>query len=162
MPILFSIDQDDLEKKWRNLSCIIHPDRYVDSDDIDRKASIEMASFLNKAYKILKDPILRASYICEINGIDFEKKFNASSVVFLEQQLIWRESIDSFSSSKNLDGLKKLEIVLCKERDERLETLSVLLDHSSDYINASVLINDLKFIDKIFNDVTEKILFLCD
>ncbi|AGF48258.1 molecular chaperone HscB [Candidatus Kinetoplastibacterium oncopeltii TCC290E] len=161
LPVSFSIDQNKLEKSWRHLSCIVHPDRYINSDDIDRKSSIEMASFVNEAYKVLKDPISRAIHICKINGISC-KKTSDNSIVFLEQQLLWRESVDDLYKSKDLDGLKKLEKVLYTERDERFLILSNLLDVNFDYINASILINELMFIDKICNNIKEKILVFID
>lgn len=161
LPISFSIDQNKLEKSWRHLSCIVHPDRYINSNDIDRKSSIEIASFVNEAYKVLKDPILRASHICEINGINCKKKSNVS-IFFLEKQLVWRESVDNLYNNKDLDGLKKLGTELYKEIEERLLALSNLLDKNFDYINASVLINELMFIDKIYNNIEEKILISID
>ncbi|AGF48960.1 Fe-S protein assembly co-chaperone HscB [Candidatus Kinetoplastidibacterium galati] len=161
LPISFSIDQDKLEKSWKHLSCIVHPDRYINSDDRDLRSSVELASFVNEAYKILKDPVLRASHICEINGFNCNKKSDIS-IIFLEQQLVWRESVDDLYNIRDLDGLKKLGITLCKERDERLISLSKLLDKDFDYANSCILINELMFIDKIYNNIEEKILVLAD
>ena len=45
-------------------------------------------------YQNLKDPLKRAAYLCQLNGVELQTESNTSMpAAFLMQQMEWRESI---------------------------------------------------------------------
>jgi molecular chaperone HscB len=70
LPRAFAVDEADLERRYKELTKVLHPDRFARSDPKARRASLERSVQLNEAYRAIKDPIRRAEYILLLNGID--------------------------------------------------------------------------------------------
>jgi molecular chaperone HscB len=70
IPTAFNLDSEDLEKRYKELTKILHPDRFARSDPQARRASLERSVQLNEAWQTLKDPVRRAEYMLSLQGID--------------------------------------------------------------------------------------------
>jgi len=66
----FALDQADVEQRYKEMTKLLHPDRYARADPQARRASLERSVQLNEAWRCLKDPIRRAEYLLLLNGID--------------------------------------------------------------------------------------------
>ena len=64
------MDVATLEKRFRDLSRQIHPDRFAKGDPRARRASMERSVQLNNAWKTLKDPVKRAEYLLSLSGLE--------------------------------------------------------------------------------------------
>ena len=53
----------DLEQRFRSLSRQFHPDFFYNATPAERRASLERSSYLNDAYRTLRNPIARAEYL---------------------------------------------------------------------------------------------------
>jgi molecular chaperone HscB len=67
VPRKLDLDLEELEKKFRTLSRQFHPDYFYNAAPSERRASLERSS-LNDAYRTLKQPVARISYLLEIEG----------------------------------------------------------------------------------------------
>jgi molecular chaperone HscB len=65
-----SLDLDDLQKRFYELSRKLHPDRYGRKPATERQHSEEATSTLNDAYRTLRDPVKRAEYVLKRHGLD--------------------------------------------------------------------------------------------
>jgi len=63
----FMIDEKTLESAYFEIQSRIHPDKHALASDVDKKLAIQWAAHVNDAYKILKNPVKRAQYLCELN-----------------------------------------------------------------------------------------------
>jgi molecular chaperone HscB len=63
-----NIDQAELESNFRTLSRQFHPDYFYNAPTAERRASLERSSYLNDAYRTLKQPVARAGYLLELEG----------------------------------------------------------------------------------------------
>jgi molecular chaperone HscB len=70
LPATFAIEESDLERRYKEMTKVLHPDRFARSDPQARRASLERSVQLNEAYRTLKDPIRRAEYLLHLQGID--------------------------------------------------------------------------------------------
>jgi molecular chaperone HscB len=66
----FAIDIADLEQRYKEMTKVLHPDRFARADAKARRASLERSVQLNEAWQALKDPVRRAEYLLSLNGID--------------------------------------------------------------------------------------------
>jgi molecular chaperone HscB len=66
----FAVDDVDLERRYKDMTKVLHPDRFARSDPQARRASLERSVQLNEAWRALKDPIRRAEYLLLLNGIE--------------------------------------------------------------------------------------------
>lgn len=65
----FVLDEAALERRYRDLSRILHPDRHARSDPRARRWSLERSVQLNEAYRTLRDPVRRAEYLVQRAGV---------------------------------------------------------------------------------------------
>ena len=70
LPRTLTLDPADLEKRFRDLSRQFHPDFFHNGPAPSKLASLERSSYLNDAYRTLKDPLGRAVYLASLNGVD--------------------------------------------------------------------------------------------
>jgi len=69
VPRKLNLDTEDLERRFRALSRQFHPDYFYNAPPTERRASLERSSYLNDAYRTLKQPITRISYLLELEGV---------------------------------------------------------------------------------------------
>src|SRR6187551_3136495 len=69
LPRKLTIAQDDLERRFRELSRKFHPDYYYNATPAERLASLERSSYLNDAYRALKQPVSRIEHLLSIEGL---------------------------------------------------------------------------------------------
>jgi molecular chaperone HscB len=109
---------------------------------------------INEAYQRLKDPIRRASYICEMNGAPLNAENNtAMPPEFLMQQMEWREALDDV---ENVESLEKLQAEVEAGRARALSSLDWLIDEKGDYPAAAQQVRALMFIERFGQDVEAK------
>jgi len=70
IPTEFAVDVADLETRYKEMTKVLHPDRFARADPKARRSSLERTVQLNEAWQTLKDPIRRAEYLLSLNGID--------------------------------------------------------------------------------------------
>ena len=68
IPRKLNFDVADLERRFRALSRQFHPDYFYNATPAERRASLERSSYLNDAYRTLRDPISRVEYLLGLEG----------------------------------------------------------------------------------------------
>ena len=74
LPKKLQINEADLEKDFYSLSRLFHPDYFMNSTELERSASMERSSMLNDAYRTLRDPIARVTYLLALEGYNEAEK----------------------------------------------------------------------------------------
>jgi molecular chaperone HscB len=69
VPRKLNLDTADLEQRFRALSRQFHPDYFYNATASERLASLERSSYLNDAYRTLRQPIARIEYLLELEGL---------------------------------------------------------------------------------------------
>lgn len=70
IPRAYALDEIELEKRYKELTKVLHPDRYARADARARRASLERSVQLNEAWRAIKDPVRRAEYLLGLHGVD--------------------------------------------------------------------------------------------
>jgi molecular chaperone HscB len=63
------LDVAALEARYKDLSRKLHPDRFAKADPRARRASLQRTVQLNEAWRALKEPLKRAEYLLELEGV---------------------------------------------------------------------------------------------
>ncbi len=125
LPVQFAIDRNSLDNAYREIQNLVHPDRFVTATEAEKRTAMQWATMANDAYQILRDPLRRSIYLCELNGYEVQKETNVSiEPAFLMQQMEWRESLENARTAKNgalLEKLDKEQKNLCRKQLEMLE-----------------------------------------
>ena len=91
------LDGDDLEQRFRALSRQFHPDYFYNATPAERRASLERSSYLNDAYRTLKNPIARLEYLLKLEGFGPNSPQEAAHQVppaLLEEVFALNEELD--------------------------------------------------------------------
>src|SRR5207237_3337912 len=107
----FGVDEERLERAYREIQSRVHPDRYAHAGDAERRASLQWTTRVNEAYRTLKNPVQRASHLLELHGVDVAFETNtAMPADFLMEQMELREELEGATEAKNAeapDGLQR-------------------------------------------------------
>src|SRR5260221_14673147 len=78
LPRRFAIDAAQLAAAYREIQSKVHPDRFASASDAERRRSMQWATFTNEAYRTLREPLGRARYIVNLNGVDTAEETNTA------------------------------------------------------------------------------------
>ena len=148
LPARFTIDMGALDAAYRDVQGQVHPDRFVNATDAEKRVAMQWATRANEAYQTLRNPQKRAQYLCEQNGVDLKTESNtAMPMAFLMQQMEWREALGDAKAAKDTDALESLDTQVRAERKARLEQIGQQLD-AGDYEQAAQGVRALMFLEK--------------
>ncbi len=115
---------------------------------------MQWAARANEAYRLLRDPLLRARYLCEQAGVDLQTESNtAMDPEFLMQQMTWREMLDD--ARDDAQALAALQAELQQARETMRVTLSRLLDQDRDYATAGLKVREWMFVEKLAEELAQ-------
>jgi molecular chaperone HscB len=89
-----TLDPAELEQKFRTLSRQFHPDYFYNATPAERRASLERSSYLNDAYRTLKQPIARVEYLLQLEGFAPAESGNKVPPALLEEVFALNEELD--------------------------------------------------------------------
>ena len=153
LPARFDVDMDRLDAAYREVQGRVHPDRFVNASDAEKRVAMQWATRANEAYQTLRSPQKRAQYLCELNGVDLQTESNtAMPMDFLMQQMELREALADARASKDAEALDALDAQVRGERKARLAQVGKLLD-AGDYGQAAQGVRALMFLDKFGDEL---------
>jgi molecular chaperone HscB len=153
LPARFTIDMGALDAAYRDVQGQVHPDRFVNATDAEKRVAMQWATRANEAYQTLKNPQKRARYLCELNGVDLQTESNtAMPMEFLMQQMEWREELGEARAGKDVEALEALDEQVKAERKTRLDVVGRELD-AGDYETAAQGVRALMFLEKFGEEV---------
>jgi molecular chaperone HscB len=142
VPRKLTIDAADLERRFRELSRKFHPDYYYNATPTERLASLERSSYLNDAYRTLRNPVSRVEHLLAIEGLPSAKSEGGAVKVppgLLEEVFALNEELDEIREqresgtdpaglSARLDAARKPIDRKREEHERQLQELSALWD----------------------------------
>lgn len=156
LPAQFAIDLSELEQVWRSKSSQVHPDRFATASEVEKRVAMQWASLINEAYQVLKNPIKRATYLCEQQGADIAAESNTSMPPeFLFKQMEWRECLDA--AAGNQDALVQLMQQVQSEDKVLNQVVGDLIDQQQDWSGAAEKLRQWMFIDKFRSEIKEQL-----
>ena len=156
LPIQYEVDLNHLSTRFRELQALVHPDRFVNGSDEERRIAIQSTGFLNEAKNTLVDSRLRAHYLLSLKDIQFEFELESATTndpEFLMQQMEIREAIEEAENAEDpfdeLDQLRKM----IKSRKLDVENDFQTSYASGDFIVAKQAALKLRFCERIFDEI---------
>ncbi len=141
----FDIDLSKLELAYQQQAGIFHPDKFATATEKEKNLALQNTSLVNTAYDTLKSPLLRATYLLELAGINaFDEKDTQMDTAFLMAQIELRESLEVIK-------VEQQEIAL----DDFIENITGKIKHNiaqiqqkfefSEFNEIKNLVRELKF-----------------
>ncbi len=152
----FQQDLHTLVTRHRQEQRRFHPDRFVSKTDAERRLSLEHATALNDAYRVLRDPCLRAEYMLRLRGCEVgsEDKQVSLSPMFLMEVMELREVIDELRGSDTHVERGQIERDVALRYEDILARLGEGLDNNSDNVDElAQLAAQLRYLKRILEDL---------
>ena len=146
LPVQFNLDSQILSERYLALQKTLHPDNFAHSSAAEQLVAIQKSADVNAALEVLKDPILRAEAIIEIEtGIakNLEEK-SMRDVEFLMQQMEWHEQLESIEHRKDEEALTHFLKSIKIEQKAVLAQLETLLAEKN-WQKANALTDRLRY-----------------
>ncbi len=155
LPVRYAVDRAELDERWKQLQRQVHPDRFAAQGAAAQRVAMQWSVRINEAYQRLKDPLKRAAYWCELQGVPVNAENNtAMPASFLMRQMEWREALDE------ADGADALDALLAEARDARqqaLATLTQLIDEEANPTAAVQQVRALMFVERFTDEVHQRL-----
>ncbi|MCW8929020.1 MAG: Fe-S protein assembly co-chaperone HscB [Gammaproteobacteria bacterium] len=121
LSINFDVDKTKLTENYHEIQKSIHPDKFANASDLDRRLSVQKAAQINDALETLKNPIKRSIYLLSLYGIELGENDMSVDPAFLMEQMELRENLSEVNNT-----------------DDPLEELSNILDDVNARIKQSI------------------------
>lgn len=155
LPAQFAQQRAVLDARWKELQREAHPDKFAAQGAAAQRLAMQWSVRINEAYQRLKDPLKRASYLCELNGAPIQAHNNtAMPSEFLMQQMDWREALEEAGKPAELQALADETSSAMRAQ---LELIARTLDAERDFAKAAKEVRSLMFIDKFNAEVQARI-----
>jgi len=147
----FALDIEHLDRAYREIQSKVHPDRFVHAGDADRRASMQMTTQVNEAYRTLKSPVQRGKYLLALNGVDVAFETNtAMPRDFLMEQMELRERLEAAKQASDLDLLSG-ELSVVKRTIEN--QIKEEIDIKHDFAASRDLVRKLMFLERLGEEI---------
>lgn len=133
LPVSFEVDLNALSERYRSLQSSIHPDKFANAGDLERRLSVQQSARINDAFQTLKNPLRRARYLLQLNGIDLDADIDTRmDSQFLMRQMEFRESLEAVKSSANpAERVKAINADIDASIDDIIQKLKKLFTGGS-------------------------------
>lgn len=156
LPRTFRLDSSALDKRYREIQAQVHPDKFVQAGDAERRLSLQWATRINEAYQTLKKPLSRAQYLLHLGEHDVDAENNtAMPSEFLMEQMEWREAVAEARLAREQDELEQLHHRVKQRMNNRYEQLADSLDDQHDYPLAADRVRRLMFLEKLLFEIDD-------
>jgi molecular chaperone HscB len=157
LPVGFIVDGDALAQRYRELQRVIHPDRYANASEQERRLSMQGAARINEALETLKDPISRGSYLLSLHGIQMDlQKETTQDMAFLMEQMELREELEGIrSQSDPHQAIADLGMRISKQIKSLVGQMALHFETATpDQLeDAREILRKMRFLQKLRNEV---------
>jgi molecular chaperone HscB len=155
LPVQFAQPRALIDARWKELQREAHPDKFAAQGAAAQRLAMQWSVRINEAYQRLKDPLKRASYICELHGAHINAENNtAMPPAFLIQQMEWREALEDATTLAQLEAIE--EETAAAEKAQ-LAVIAQALDIEQDHAKAANEVRSLMFIQRFGTEVEARI-----
>ncbi len=158
LPVAYDLDYEVLTQRYREMQGMIHPDRFVNATEKERRVSVQLTALTNEAYQILKAPLARARYLLQLRGVDIDDSVTSKDIAFLTEQIELRERLEEVRHSADIE--REL-LKLGGELQSRLAGIQLALqdafqEESPDSLDkAHRLYDEMQFISRLYDELDE-------
>ena len=160
------IDLEDLQKRFYELSKLLHPDRYQCKTAPEQQYSLDATAVLNDAYRVLRDPLQRAEYVLKQAGFEAsEQRSKDVPAKLLEEVFELNMALEEMregdaSARPQLEQAREKFHAMRDEIDSRLKTLFAVYDAAPGKETLSeirAILNRRRYIRNLVNDVEKEL-----
>ena len=154
LPVSCDVDLTKVQQWYMQLQKKVHPDKFANASDREKSLSMQQTSWINEAKTTLENPVLRATYLLKLKGLDINLENETTmDAVFLMQQLEMRERLEGVKNE--VDPLATLDVMAGEVKDSTKEMMSSFSkSYDADQLDdAREWIRKLQFLQKAKKEI---------
>ena len=147
LPPVFELDATTLERRHRELSRALHPDRYAGRPSGERQQALGRAIEVNEAFRKLKHPVTRAEALLARHGRAVtETSAPAADPALLMDVMDRREALGEARRARDLVKVRSLARAV-REREQRVltEMAKAFVQLPPDFARIEPLLGELRY-----------------
>ncbi|XP_053211944.1 iron-sulfur cluster co-chaperone protein HscB-like [Panonychus citri] len=151
--VTYDVDISQIRKKYLNLQWILHPDKFTNRPEKDQQISMDLSTYVNKAYRVLINPYERGIYLLQLKG-NHREEIDGNYIMdpeFLEEMLTINEAV----IESEIQDLQKIRADVEKKVNTLVNNVSKGFQ-SNTLKEVELSLNKLKFYVNILDKITEK------
>jgi molecular chaperone HscB len=159
----FDVDLPALEQRYRELSRVVHPDKFAKSGARERRLAVGKAVDVNAAYRVLKDPVRRAEALLVRYGVSMDERAQPKAPPELLMEMMeLREDLASAKEERDVARVKTLSDQVRARRERVVGALSQAFSGLSPAsathraalsASAVALVGELKYLVRFLDEV---------
>lgn len=151
----FDVDLSDAEKKHRELSRALHPDKFVGAPPSEKRAALNKAVEVNEAWRAVRDPIRRAEALFQLAGVPVgETNEPKPSPVFLMDMMEQREALAEAKAMKDLAAVRGLAEAVADRANATELALTEGFRANADLSSLVKRLGELRFYRRFLEEVS--------
>jgi molecular chaperone HscB len=155
LPRRFAVDAAVVASRWRELQSRVHPDRFAAEGAAAQRLAMQWAVRVNEAHHRLKDPLARATYLCELAGHPLQGDDSAAlPQEMLARQMRWHEAL---AEAPTVDAVKVLDAEVAARQEAIHDAVGSDLDEQHDPRAALSKLREWMFLARLRSEVERKL-----
>ena len=144
---VFVLDATALERRHRELSRALHPDRYAGRSSSERQQALGKAIEVNEAYRKLRDPIARAeALLARLGRPTGEASAAPAPGELLMEVMERREALGEARQRRDLPGVRALAHAVGQREGRVLQEMAkAFAQQHPDVPRAETLLTELRY-----------------
>lgn len=158
LPVAFEVDQELLALRYRELQRAVHPDRFANASEQEKRLSVQQAAQINEAFQVLKSSLSRARYLLELNGMPLDDSDTRMDPLFLMEQIELREALGEVRGKADpFDALNRVRDDIEGRERELIESLQpAFTDGGREALEgARETVRKMQFMQRLLSEVDE-------
>jgi molecular chaperone HscB len=155
LPRRFELDAATLSARWRELQSRVHPDRFASEGSAAQRLAMQWAVRVNEAHQRLKDPLARATYLCQLAGQPMPGRDGAPMAHdILARQMHWHETL---AEAHSASAVKALDAEVAARLKDVCEQVRGDLDDRHDARSALPKVREWMFLARLRAEIDRRL-----
>jgi molecular chaperone HscB len=151
----FDVDLVAVEKRYRDLSRVLHPDKYVGAPPAERRHALGKAVEVNEAWRTLRDPIKRAEALFRLRGVEVHEGAEPKAdPEFLMEMMEQRETLSLAKAKGDKSAAARLGDAIREREKGIMLRLSQGFGSPADACALLPLLGELRYYRRFLDEVS--------
>ncbi len=150
----YDLDLAVLEGRFRELSRRLHPDRFARAPARERMLSLQAATTLNDAYRVLQKPLARAEALLALDGVTIGENESIEGDFVLEIMEL-REQLEDTRAAGEHAAVAKLRAGVQARRDVTMDEIAARFAENGERAEIKQLLIAVRYFDRLLEAAGE-------